>query len=122
MTVIFGDTAEGWEPVADAFREGFDRHGELGAGCSVYAQGKLVVDLWGGTADRRSGRQWSEDTVAVTFSSTKGAVAICAHLLVQRGLLDLDEYVGHYWPEYGVNGKEKTTVSSPRPSSGPSED
>jgi CubicO group peptidase (beta-lactamase class C family) len=44
------------------------------------------------------------------FSATKGATAACANLLVQRGLLDLDASVTDYWPEYGVNGKDKTLV------------
>jgi hypothetical protein len=34
---IDGEVAAGWEPVADAFRINFDRHGELGAAASTRA-------------------------------------------------------------------------------------
>ena len=51
-----------------------------------------------------------EDTIALVFSTTKGATAICAHMLVERGELDLDAPVINYWPEYGTEGKDKTRV------------
>ena len=100
-----GFAASGWEAVAAAFADNFELHGELGAACCVYLDGRPVVDLWGGTADRRSGRPWDEDTVAVVFSTTKGATAICAHMLAERGELDLDAPVARYWPEFAAEGK-----------------
>ena len=69
-----------------------------------------LVDLWGGVADRRTGRPWEHDTIAVVFSVTKGVAATCGHMLTERGLLDLDAPVTDYWPEYGAEGKEGTTV------------
>lgn len=96
----------GWGKVADAFRANFKGDpGEIGAACSVYADGRQVVNLWGGLADRRTNRPWREDTIVRVASTTKGATAICAHLLVQRGQLDLDAPVSRYWPEFGANGK-----------------
>ena len=44
------------------------------------------------------------------FSSTKAALALCAHILIERGELELKEKVTKYWPEYGKNGKEETTI------------
>ena len=41
---------------------------------------------------------------------TKAAVALCAHVLIDKGLLNSQEKVTKYWPEYGKNGKEDTTV------------
>ena len=41
-----------------------------------------VVDVWGGVADRATERPWTRDTLQLVFSTTKGATAICAHLLV----------------------------------------
>jgi CubicO group peptidase (beta-lactamase class C family) len=35
---------------------------------------------------------------------------MCAHLLVERGKLDLDSPVDRYWPEFAVNGKEQVSV------------
>ena len=66
------------------------------------------MDLWGG--DREANRRWDEDTITLVASTTKGATAICAHLLVQRGELDLDAPVIQYWPEFGAAGKEHIPV------------
>jgi CubicO group peptidase (beta-lactamase class C family) len=82
----------------------------VGEACSVYVDGRSVVDLWGGVADRRTERLWEEETVVVVFSTTKGATAICAHMLAERGELDLDTRVVEYWPEFGTNGKGETRV------------
>lgn len=103
--------AEGWGKVADAFRANFARNaGEIGAACCVYVGGRRVVDLWDGLADRRSNRPWGADTVVRVASTTKGMTAICAHLLVQRGQLDLDAPVVKYWPEFGAAGKDQIPV------------
>jgi CubicO group peptidase (beta-lactamase class C family) len=110
MTDIQGHTDEGWGAVADAFRINFEQHHELGAACCVYVDGRPVVDLWGGTADGRTGRPWTEDTVAVVFSTTKGATAICAHMLAESGEVDLDAPVVKYWPEFGAEGKREIRV------------
>jgi CubicO group peptidase (beta-lactamase class C family) len=100
----------GWGKVADAFRANFDGAGEVGAACSVYAGGRLVVNLWDGLADREANRPWRGNTVMQVASTTKGATAICAHLLVQRGQLDLDAPVVQYWPEFGAHGKDQIPV------------
>ena len=73
--------------------------------------GELVVDLWGGLADRASARPWRGDSLQLVFSGTKGLVATCVLLLVERGALDLDEPVGTYWPEFSAAGKEAVRVA-----------
>jgi CubicO group peptidase (beta-lactamase class C family) len=108
---VQGDVQRGWERVADVFRANFEGNpGEVGAGCSVYVDGRPVVDLWGGLADREAKRPWSMDTIVMVASTTKGATALCAHLLVQRGQLDLDAPVVEYWPEFGAAGKDEIPV------------
>ncbi|WP_033291777.1 serine hydrolase domain-containing protein [Amycolatopsis jejuensis] len=109
-TEVRGYVEEGWGSVADAFRENFELHGDVGAACSVYAKGNPVVDLWGGVADPSTGRPWQEDTVVLAMSTTKGATAICANRLAERGEIDLDAPVAEYWPEFAANGKEATKV------------
>ena len=110
-TVVQGHVEQGWGKVADAFRANFDGNpGEVGAACCVYAGGRPVVDVWGGLADRAANRPWDRDSLVAVASTTKGATAICAHLLVQRGQLDLDAPVVKYWPEFGAAGKEKIPV------------
>ena len=110
MTNIQGYTAEGWGKVADAFRSNYKHGRELGSACAVYAGDELVVDLWAGVADTRCSRPWEEHTIAVVFSTTNGATALCAHMLAERGDLDLDAPVTRYWPEFGAAGKEDVRV------------
>ena len=110
MTEIHGEVARGFEGVKDAFANNFNQHDDLGASFSVYYRGNKVVDLWGGLADAESGRPWAEDSLQCVFSSTKGATAVCAHLLAERGKLDMDAPVTQYWPEFGAAGKEHIPV------------
>jgi CubicO group peptidase (beta-lactamase class C family) len=100
----------GFERVAEAFRENFDTKGEVGASVCLSVGGETVVDLWGGTADQKTGAPWTKDTVSIVFSCTKGATAICAHVLASRGKLDLDAPVAELWPAFAQNGKERATT------------
>jgi CubicO group peptidase (beta-lactamase class C family) len=101
----------GWGKVADVFRANFRGNpGEVGAACSVYVGGRPVVNLWDGLADRAANRRWRGNTVVQVASTTKGATAICAALLVRRGQLDLDAPVARYWPEFAAGGKERIKV------------
>ena len=110
MANIDGEVAPGYEPVREAFAANFEQHGEVGAAFALYRHGQKVVDLWGGVADEETGRPWQEDTLQLVFSTTKGATAIAANLLAQRGQLDLDAPVGEYWPEFKAEGKERIPV------------
>ena len=105
MTEIGGAVEPGFEGVADAFRANFEHHGEVGAAAAVYVDGRKVVDLWGGVADRAAGTPYTEDSLQLVFSTTKGATAACANLLAQRGDLDIDAPVAEYWPEFKAAGK-----------------
>ncbi|MEU2715555.1 serine hydrolase domain-containing protein [Streptomyces sp. NPDC007205] len=96
--------------VREAFEENFRERGELGAAVAVTVEGATVVDLWGGWADAAGTRPWERDTLVNVWSTTKGPVALCAHLLADRGLLDLDAPVAAYWPEFAAAGKEKVLV------------
>jgi CubicO group peptidase (beta-lactamase class C family) len=49
-----------------------------------------VVDLWADHADAAQTHPWTRDTIVNVASATKGLTAICAHRLVDRGLLDLE--------------------------------
>src|SRR5439155_1671929 len=57
------------------------------------------------------GAPWTHDTISIIFSATKGATATCAHMLADRGKLDLDAPVKRYWPEFAQAGKEQALVS-----------
>ncbi|MEU8251813.1 serine hydrolase domain-containing protein [Nonomuraea sp. NPDC048916] len=110
MLEISGTTAPGFEGVREAFAANLAGDQEVGAAVGVYLHGRKVVDLWGGIADPQTGRRWERDTLQVVYSTTKGIVAACAHLLAQRGELDLDAPVAAYWPEFAANGKDRIPV------------
>src|SRR5574337_705133 len=57
-----------------------------------------------------SAAPWTDDTISIVHSCTKGATALCAHLLIDRGQLDLHAPVAEYWPEFAANGKQRATV------------
>ena len=105
-----GDVVPGFERVADAFGGNFERNGDVGAAICVYQHGRKVVDLWGGLADPATGRRWAPDTLQLVYSATKAATATCAHLLAQRGVLDLDQPAARYWPEFAAEGKADIPV------------
>ena len=107
---IGGHVEPGFEGVRDAFARNFTDHGDVGAGVSVHVEGRKVVDLWGGVSDPTTGAPYDEQTLQLVFSTTKGATAICANLLAQRGLLDVDQPVAKYWPEFAQSGKEHIPV------------
>ncbi|HEV2139556.1 MAG TPA: serine hydrolase domain-containing protein [Candidatus Dormibacteraeota bacterium] len=101
-TQVHGSVEAGFESVQDSFAANFDRFGEVGAACCVYAGGRRVVDLWGGT--------YTDRTLQVVMSSTKGVVAVAAHMLAQEGRLDFDARVTDYWPEFAAEGKQDVRV------------
>ncbi|MBM3650438.1 MAG: beta-lactamase family protein [Alphaproteobacteria bacterium] len=108
--MIEGTCKPGFARVAEAFQENFSDKGEVGASVCLTVGGETVVDLWGGVADRKTGAPWTRDAVGIVFSCTKGATAICAHVLASRGKLDLDAPVAELWPEFARNGKQRVTT------------
>lgn len=96
-----GFVAPGYGAVREAFARNFSDRGEIGAAFAVYRDGEPVVDLWGGVADSAVGRPWVENSLQLFFSGTKGMVAICLLMLIERGRPRLDDPVARHWPEFG---------------------
>jgi CubicO group peptidase (beta-lactamase class C family) len=107
---VQGDCESRFDPVREAFAENFAGGREVGASVAVMVDGKMPVDLWAGSADKAGTRPWERDTIVNVYSTTKGMTSICAHRLVERGLLDLDAPVAKYWPEFAQAGKEALPV------------
>lgn len=82
---------------------------EGGAAVAVYHRGDPVVDIWVGHADR-NGTPWRRDTMAMSFSTTKGVVSTVIHRLVDRGELAWDDPVASVWPEFARAGKDQITI------------
>lgn len=107
--MIHGYVAPGFSAVGDGFERGHsDDPG--GAQLCVYQHGNVVVDLWTGS-DPETGDAIDGDSLFVLWSTTKGMIAIIAALLIEQGQLDPDKQVSLVWPEYGVGGKDQTTVA-----------
>ncbi len=109
---IHGETDPRFERVREAFAATFTAPTELGAALAITLHGRPVVDLWAGSMDGPRLKPWQRDTLVTVFSTTKGLTAICAHRLVDQGLLDLDAPVATYWPEFAAAGKEQVRVRS----------
>jgi CubicO group peptidase (beta-lactamase class C family) len=97
-----------FKPVAEVLRRHLQRAGG-GAAVCVYHRGRKAVDIWGGRRDE-TGRPWTEDTMAMSFSTTKGVVSTLLHVLADRALLDYDDPVAKHWPEFARAGKGRITV------------
>jgi CubicO group peptidase (beta-lactamase class C family) len=103
--------APGFQRVEAAFSSNFKYHGEVGAACAVYYRGELVVDLWGGIRDPETAAPWRSDTLVWPVSSTtKGMAALAIALANSRRLIDYEERVATYWPEFAQAGKGEITV------------
>jgi CubicO group peptidase (beta-lactamase class C family) len=83
---------------------------ERGAQVAVYKDGELMVDAWAGVADVRSGRKVEGETLFPVFSTGKGILATMIHLLAERGQVEYDTPIAHYWPEFAAQGKGGITV------------
>jgi len=107
---MLGYCHEDFLEVQRIFNHNFYKYEEVGSSLCVIVDGEIVVDIWAGHKNKNRTQDWSENTLSVAFSSTKAALALCAHMLIERGELDLKEKITKYWPEYGKNGKEETTI------------
>jgi CubicO group peptidase (beta-lactamase class C family) len=107
---IHGVCHERFLPIREALVSNFENGREIGASVAVIWRGELVVDLWGGSADRARTRPWERDTIVQVFSSSKIMLALCMMMLVDRGRLDLEAPVARYWPEFGQGNKDRVTV------------
>jgi CubicO group peptidase (beta-lactamase class C family) len=107
---VAGFVEVGFEPVRDAFAANFDLYGEVGAAFCVHLKGRPIVDLWGGVTQPGSSDPYTGDTLQMVMSTTKGVVAIAAHMLAEEGRLDFDAPVSNYWPEFAAEGKGNIPV------------
>jgi CubicO group peptidase (beta-lactamase class C family) len=71
----------------------------------------VVVDLWSGWADAARTRPWAPDSIVQPYSVSKPLAGVCALLLVDRGLLDLDAPVQTYWPEFTAPASVRHVLS-----------
>ncbi|SEG91937.1 CubicO group peptidase, beta-lactamase class C family [Nonomuraea solani] len=110
MTAVEGFAEDGYDEVRKVFQQLVDDGRETGAGVSVWRDGREVVRLNAGWADAGRRRPWHAGTLVQPYSLSKSFATLAALVAVRDGALELDEPLATYWPAYGVNGKERTTL------------
>lgn len=99
------------ERVRRLFQENFERFGELGAAVSVWEHGNAIVELHGGFRDAKREQPWTNDTIVLFWSATKGLGSACLLHALQEHDIGLEGHVAEFWPEFGQAGKSKITLA-----------
>ncbi|KAJ6041984.1 uncharacterized protein N7446_013050 [Penicillium canescens] len=110
MADTYGSCDPAFNRVRDLLQERLVTGDEVGASICVNIDGENILDIWGGHTDAAKSRPWEKDTLTVVWSCSKVVTALAALTLVDRGLLDVEERVSKYWPEFAANGKEDIRV------------
>lgn len=108
--LIAGEVSPQFEQVRTEFGRNFLDRGETGAACTIFHRGVKVVDLWGGYQCLKTRKPWTNQTLSLTFSVTKGMAAAVMAVAHSRGYFELDEHVAAYWPEFAQCDKQHITV------------
>jgi CubicO group peptidase (beta-lactamase class C family) len=99
------------ERIAPLFQENFQRFGELGASLSIWQNGEPVLDLHGGFRDTKREQPWTEDTIVLVWSATKGIGSACLLHALQENKIKIDRRVSEFWPEFAQSGKMDVTIA-----------
>ena len=105
---VQGHCESGFGRVADVFGALLKSRRDIGGSVGVYLDGKPVVGIWGGSAYPDRAAPWADHTVTPMGSTSKALASTAVLILVNRGLLDLDEPVASYWPAFGRTAKRRS--------------
>lgn len=103
MQTLRGFVAPGYEGVLALFESFLTEDSRYSAQLAAYHKGVPVVRLTGGP-------DMAPETLTGAYSCSKGVAAMVIALLVQDGVIDLDQTVAHYWPEFAAHGKDRLLV------------
>ena len=82
--------------------------GEIGIQVAAYRGEDLILDSSIGEA--QPGVPVSGDTLFPIFSVTKALTLVAVHIQAERGLVDYDDPIAAYWPEFAAHGKGGVTI------------
>jgi CubicO group peptidase (beta-lactamase class C family) len=82
---------------------------EEGIQLCVYHRGTCIVDITRGVRDD-AGTPLTPNDVVLVWSTSKGITATCMHILAERGLIQYDDAVSRYWPEFAKHGKSAISI------------
>ena len=109
--LVQGFAHDRYAATRDVLAQNLASGADIGASFCATREGETVVDIWGGFAGEDRTRAWGQDTIVNVYSTTKTMTALTALLVADRGELDFDAPVAHYWPEFAANGKARVKVS-----------
>ncbi|KAF7945009.1 uncharacterized protein EAE97_005642 [Botrytis byssoidea] len=78
---------------------------ESGASIAVNIDGKNVVDVWGEFRTQDRTEDWEHDTIVNAFSTTKTICSLALLILIDRGILNINDKVEKYWAKFASDGK-----------------
>jgi CubicO group peptidase (beta-lactamase class C family) len=99
------------ERIAPLFQENFRSLGELGASISIWQNGEPVLNLQGGFRDTKREQPWTENTIVLVWSATKGIGSACLLHALQDNKIKIDRRVSEFWPAFGQSGKMDVTIA-----------
>lgn len=108
---LYGICPDRFAPVREAMADQFAQGLELGARFAFAIEGEVVIDLWGGYADRHRSSPFDDRTLTPVFSTTKAVASILIARAVDAGLLDYDQPVSDLWPKFESEGKGAISVA-----------
>ncbi|KAF9165238.1 hypothetical protein DFQ26_000396 [Actinomortierella ambigua] len=97
-------------PVLQQYLHKFAVNEDLGGSLAVFVDGEPVIDVFAGFKDLRHTIIYDNRTLNQVYSSGKVLEGILIARLVDKGLLDYEEKISTYWPEFAQNGKENVRL------------
>ncbi|KAI9207391.1 beta-lactamase/transpeptidase-like protein [Polychytrium aggregatum] len=104
--VIYGGALQGYQEVGQAFGMTFKSGEELGASFAAFVGATMVIHVWSGHQNRSYKDVFTNSTLAPLQSTSHIATNLIVARLVDQGLLDFDERISAYWPEFARGNKE----------------
>ena len=107
---VHGSFDERFAGTVEQFAENIRAGADIGVSFALSMDGEMLVDIWAGSKDKGGTQPWQEDTIVNVYSSTKTVSFLCALVAADRGLIDFDERVATYWPEFAAGGEQDVRV------------
>ncbi|GAA5796435.1 hypothetical protein HPULCUR_001807 [Helicostylum pulchrum] len=107
---IHGYVDDDYKEVYDIFLNNFKQGRDIGASVSAYVGGRKVVSLQGGWQDIEEKVEYTNESLQMVFSTSKILGVVVIAQLVEQGLLEYDEKISTYWPEFAQGNKENVTL------------
>jgi CubicO group peptidase (beta-lactamase class C family) len=96
--------------VREAFSRNFADGLEVGAGLSIFRNEVEVLSLCDGFCDASRSIPWTQETLVLIWSATKGIAAACTLHAMQENGATLQTRVSDIWPEFSRAGKAGITL------------